>query len=135
MCREAKEIQELRRDKEQIEGGDWFYDCDTKKSFPVVDGGYRYGEKLWLFDYQTGWQCESSINFLSNNYIFIIRQDQLQEMIDFSPSLGGLFDLDQFYRYQCHGLGYSMDQLWLAFVMDKKFGKRWSGESWIEASK
>jgi hypothetical protein len=121
MCREAKEIQEL---KPTING----MDICNGEYFAVEFSSNNYIPMMIHFD---GGEDEK----IEEEYIWLPMQDQLQEMVDFSPSLGGLFDLDQFYRYQCHGLGYSMGQLWLAFVMDKKFGKRWSGESWIEASK
>ena len=67
--------------------------------------------------------------------IFLPRQDQLQEMIDWSGFSYIVsmqcYKIDAFYRT----LNYfpdSMEQLWLAFVMHKKHGKRWDGEKWIK---
>lgn len=71
--------------------------------------------------------------------IWLPHQDQLQEMvIDKSISGMGLaYDLWKFIKYTKgteYLLGYSMEQLWLAFVMKEKYGKIWSQEKeeWIK---
>ena len=68
----------------------------------------------------------------------IYTQEQLQDML-FQP-LGKTFVywLDRFYKYvenqERHesmiGGCYSMEQLWLAFVMHEKYGKTWDGKDW-----
>lgn len=64
------------------------------------------------------------------------RQDQLQEMvIDKSISGMGLcYDMWKFIestKGRSWLLGYSMEQLWLAFVMKEKYNKVWDGEKWL----
>ena len=73
--------------------------------------------------------------FNKNNKIFVWlpRQDQLQEMIvnptlnisEFSKwALEAIENADYYMQFD------SWEQLWLGFVMKKKFGKAWNGEEW-----
>ena len=83
-----------------------------------------------------------------SGYIWLPRQDQLQEMV--LPVLkekhNKIYDLKAMNRqanwfwalfslwmqkdeFQSN----SMEQLWLAFVMKEKYGKTWSGEDWVNA--
>ncbi len=79
--------------------------------------------------------------------VWLPRQDQLQGMIvntQIEPSKykNTFWVLQQFYKFVKDGEGYwhsfdncpyphpSMEQLWLAFVMRKKFNKTWDGEKW-----
>ena len=74
---------------------------------------------------------------IPNECIWLPRQDQLQEMVYTHPER--LFRFYEFlqhhYIYNCETWGslgnYSMEQLWLAFVMKEKYGKIWNGEDWI----
>ena len=65
--------------------------------------------------------------------VWLPRQDQLQKMV-----VGTFMEkLDRFvlfygtYPIFPEGLGLSMEQLWLAFVMSEKYNKRWNGEDWL----
>jgi hypothetical protein len=73
-----------------------------------------------------------------NNDIWLPRQDQLQEMIKTESN----FDLIKEFRdWQMEDkkikidwlLNWSMEQLWLAFVMKKKYGNTWDGKEWVAA--
>lgn len=80
------------------------------------------------------------------DYIWLPRQDQLQEMIIASP-----FDCDLWDRFtdfiftpyndddpnknEACELFQSGEQLWLAFVMEEKYNKVWDGTNWIEIGK
>jgi len=67
------------------------------------------------------------------------KQDQLQEMVFENWGSPELIDgFHQWYydlfkesnkNYQCEA-EWSMEQLWLAFVMKEKYNKEWNGESW-----
>jgi len=78
--------------------------------------GHRVGQSLWL-----------------------LRQDQLQEMYLNSMPDGTytkIFTLvEAFYghfeQYGYPSYAFSMEQLWLAFVMKEKYGKIWDGEDWV----
>ena len=102
-----------------------------------------------LSDYN-GWQeyRKGSIEVVGNdgeydisnpnkdNFIWLPRQDQLQEMVG-----GWTLELldrfhhfcmwdDQFEETREKMTPISMEQLWLAFVMEEKFNKVWNGEKW-----
>ena len=60
------------------------------------------------------------------------RQDQLQNMIDYIPSLLNIDELHDAYQLY-GGQSKTMEQLWLTFVMYEKYGLKWSSEQkgWI----
>lgn len=75
-------------------------------------------------------------------YIWLPRQDQLQEMINEPSQFAAL---SRMIETTCGiaGLGNimirpqfafckSLEQLWLAFLMKEKFDKSWNGEDWVE---
>lgn len=88
---------------------------------------------------------------LSELYIWLPRQDQLQEMLDkwtLLAKVRGLFDFcepeftcpEEPTCKECVKLGLyarknfiSMEQLWLAFVMKEKYNKMWNGKDWKNA--
>ena len=70
--------------------------------------------------------------------IWLPRQDKLQEMVGEKDLLQLVWAFNNF----CHDISYtqsgyktfptSMEQLWLAFVMQEKFNKVWNGKEWKE---
>jgi hypothetical protein len=71
-------------------------------------------------------------------YVWLPRQDQLQEMI--LPLFKGSchWMLEECYKFiqLPHPVKpQSMEQIWLAFVMQEKFAKTWNGEHWEEIKK
>lgn len=67
----------------------------------------------------------------TDKYIWLPRQDQLQDMVELSLDVMNY----SFYVFSM-AVGAlnkftSMEQLWLAFVMKEKYGKVWNGENWI----
>jgi hypothetical protein len=72
------------------------------------------------------------------NYVWLPRQDQLQEII--LPMFKGNCDwmLEECYKFiqLPHPVkSQSMEQIWLAFVMQELFAKNWNGEDWMETRK
>ena len=66
-----------------------------------------------------------------NNGIWLPRQDQLQEMVEY-PDLGSVLrDLREFWQRPPNHRITSMEQLWLAFVMKEKYSKAWVNGKWI----
>lgn len=112
MCEKAEEIQE---------GHQW------------GDGDYTqsgiYIEHYWD---EFGWNVNNK-NGRGDKYIWLPRQDQLQEMI-FKKT--GKYDEHELVRdfaefvYE-NSENWSMEQLWLAFVMKKRYNKVWDGSEWI----
>ena len=122
MCQEAKEIQALW----PLEDGDFYIPkpsslqgavlafcalCNIKDSF----GNVFIGEQN------------------KGDYIWLPRQDQLQELVKERGLQSLTWNIYQFTE-SVSGGGFtiegSMEQLWLAFVMEEKFGKIWDGEAW-----
>ena len=73
-------------------------------------------------------------------YIWLPRQDQLQEMISEHWNLTYSYGLvERFANWlRSSKVGYyenlSMEQLWLAFVMSQKYNKVWDGEEWVKVN-
>ena len=138
MCQKAEEIQSLRNCDDNIEPGDWFY--FEGKIVPIVYGGYFYGSKKWIVNYQSGWECEDHITFLSHKYVWLPRLDQLPEILC-NDDEGSFLWFDYWNTMRkCVEFGRlescrfnSPEQLWLAFVMKNKFNKIWNGNDWIGA--
>lgn len=127
MCEKAEEIQEIKPEistsmfsVKHIYGN--IHSCSHKK-----DCSYFY--LMEHFD------NEDKLEKVTE--IWLPRQDQLQEML-INRSDGGFEWVEdnwiidyfyEFYKTQWKKL-YSMEQLWLAFVMKEKYGKFWDGNNW-----
>ena len=119
MCEKAEEIQESRPPINpvtlyRLENGDVI---DSKGSFIAC--------------------VESNDCVLRYKYIWLPRQDELQEMVKES-SLSE--SLTAFYHWN-YDIGFiwksdkeftSMEQLWLAYVMQELYQKVWTGEEWVK---
>lgn len=122
MCEKATEIQ------------DWHQDNIQDADFIKDNLGMVYAAD------------ESCLAGDIDNYIWLPRQDQLQEMMQPCGYVELIRDFSDFcfrQSYHCSDEGThnpavayldSMEQLWLAFVMKEKFGKVWNGEDWILTS-
>ena len=66
--------------------------------------------------------------------IWLPRQDDLQKMVERKSmyGIGLIYDLRKFLEGAKgqYVFDYSMEQLWLVFVMKKKYNKTWDGEKW-----
>ena len=110
MCREAKEIQEIK--------------CKDYSSGLGFSLNYLGEKDFWSKDKK-------------GRIVFLSRQDQLQEMLvgqDVNQMITGISHFHDNHSAQMElkkwSLFGSMEQLWLAFVMSERFGKRWTGETW-----
>ena len=114
MCEKAEEIQKWTyKNRDQF---DYMFSKHTEDVVRAID--------IW---------CGLS----SDDWIWLPRQDQLQEMIpkfkkdeniDLYWMLKALHDFQVLYTAD---LGIkSMEQLWLAFVMKEKYNKVWNGKDW-----
>lgn len=130
MCEKAEEIQSLRTMK-TLKNGD-FYWCSWMGK--AVASRYKSGVEVMMqiLDYTSnlgGYNC------------WLPRQDQLQKMVGGFPD-----NINSFYLF-CGEFAYpepewvglcsytqqftSMEQLWLAFVMKKKYSKVWKDDKWV----
>lgn len=125
----------------KVSCGDWYMYYDDPTSFDDLVHGF-YGEwKLQIL----GRDDEQNLGIIqrdSEKRIWLRRQDQLQGM--FKTKLGSTYTAialtDKLRHWVKHFLPYpqltlfqfSMEQLWLAFVMHELHRKRWDGEKWIK---
>lgn len=130
MCEKAGEV----REHWNPHWGDWYMEYDDPCSADDPVSGY-YGEwKLRLQDNEQLFS-KSVLDFMKSAYIYLPRQDQLQEMLQFECGLTEKHH--RFYEY-IQNMNYdreqfaspfqlleSFEQLWLAFVMHEKYGKVW----------
>ena len=70
-------------------------------------------------------------NYGNIDYIWLPKQDQLQEMVD-GTYLAKLVDISNFsLNISYIHIFESLEQLWLAFVMKEKYNKQWDGTDWV----
>ena len=90
------------------------------------------------------YKYENYEDFEKEACVWLPRQDQLQGIYHSLPKDGLVYCGNWFYdvtpalleKLRLFLLGYktqlfSMEQLWLAFVMSELYQKRWDGEQWI----
>ena len=109
MCEKAGEIQNPHK----LCSGDWF--ADKKGQYCFCNA------------------CLSS--YMEGDEIYLPRQDQLQKMLDYRYPTDYAFNIGEWLKYlgidQYNQVNlYSMEQIWLAFVMKEKYNKIWNGEDW-----
>lgn len=130
MCREAKEIQVGW----QSRTGDFIYDYRAK-----APGIGVYCSELQEYEVNYGYRYDTEFVF------WLPRQDQLQEMLEpYKNHESPLQFINQFndfvepFLIQQEGSwknatwDFSIEQIWLAFVMKEKFNKAWNNETWEE---
>ena len=137
MCRGAEEIQNHVLNK-----GDYY-------TFPIKKMSYQPKPEEKVGDYWVPqlWHDEVPIRF-GDYAVWLPRQDQLQAMIQLRGIIGYIY---QFYRF-CDALyanwhkpwpnpapaegvkvNLTLEQLWLAFVMQERYGKGWTRTEWVKA--
>ena len=87
----------------------------TVGNHQATKGGYDYD----FFDYE--WA----------RTIWLPRQDQLQGMLNRENDRYLMVQEFSYWVSENYASYYSMEQLWLAFVMKEKFNKTWDGDNWI----
>jgi hypothetical protein len=130
MC-DCPEIQDFRKEYGQWQDGDFAADKAAPRdiSFHCSECDHEYGAEFQL-------DC-----------IWLPRQDQLQEMVDWKDmrliiewrSVTHRFEWWADNPFSITALDYrakveSLEQAWLHLVMYRKYGKRWSGKGWVDAA-
>ena len=101
------------------------------------DGRCRHNFIIDKESYRLSFYESTLSSTLSQYYIWLPRQDQLQDMVkDKFKSIGSIGSMCfHFSRFVDRDLKYkeliSMEQLWLAFVMKEKYKKTWNGKEWV----
>lgn len=128
MCEKADEIQTLHREVRHENTGKWksgdfwttVFDCDRSRAFVVPD-------------YLDAWADEPHYLHHPSEVIWLPRQDQLQEMVRLDAITLTQLLADYVIGHKLDPAKLpqpSMEQLWLAFVMQEKYNKVWNGEEW-----
>ena len=117
ICEKAEEIQAIRRDRGFIYG-DYYYEPISRNWNIIYDSQKSYMYSMPM--------C-----------IWLPRQDQLQEILfihkeHLFPQCVLLKEFIKENELYIVSFLKSMEQLWLAFVMYKKYNKVWNGENWIK---
>lgn len=138
MCEKAEEIQKLR----PLNFNDCYY---AEWSEPIgweSDYERNNHNPAFLPHYEIDTWCQGCAEEYGNeskeSYVWLPRQDQLQEMVtdkfnDYPNAMHGM--LLEFHFFTSGEESnqrklISMEQLWLAFVMKELYGKSWDGEQW-----
>ena len=84
--------------------------------------------------YKETWLCQIGHKRIK---VWLPRQDQLQDMVKEDTDYHTLMKFDTWVFTLARVYDdmiiekFSMEQLWLAFVMYEKYGKQWDGSDWI----
>jgi hypothetical protein len=143
MCQKAEEIQNLWVPKqcdfiinhEDLEEGVSF--CSPAESFVRVVNMY--------YEEQDSKEYLQECDDLKEQALWLPRQDQLQKITETDNTI--IYSImskvigSQYYDYTKNAsvaaseLFYSMEQLWLGYVMREKFKKAWNEQDWISVGK
>ena len=140
MCRAAKEIQ----DKWDPSVGDFIYSDGATTH--ATRGDPQYGHDILIHDSESGYMGidENDVNNDKDHYVWLPKQDQLQDMCadlnEFKPiySLSYVTMWAEAQGFDCGANDYaeslnSLEQVWLAYVMDENYHKKWNGSEWVKA--
>jgi hypothetical protein len=139
MCQKAEEIQNLWRPKQ----------CDFIINFTDLEEGLSFcrpAESLvqvvnMYYEEQDSKEYLQECDDLKEQALWLPRQDQLQKIIE--PDNTRVYSLmrkvmeSQYHDYSKNAsvtapeIFYSMEQLWLGYVMKEKFEKVWNEKDWI----
>jgi len=133
-----------------LKGGRWGLgesDMDVSKEYikmcacPEIQGYKKLKQGDWYAyrDFTAFVWCTFDIQEAGHFFIWLPRQDQLQEMVrgkicDCTDPFCLLIDFYRFVRglpNPAPSYTDSMEQLWLAFVMHELHGKKWDGAKWM----
>lgn len=143
MCRKAKEIQELWEpnyfDRVYV-ATDYHTEMDRREE--VLQRNLLFWEGKTAILFRPDCIVTEEGRWIPEDKIFWLpRQDQLQEMIDWSNYRISIEKFGSRYRMVSKNLTKNfweedlfyyetMEQLWLAFVMHEKYNKKWNGTDW-----
>ena len=141
MCEKAVEIQRISVNEENLQQGDVIACILPHPTWY----GHEELHKIRLYTCDGDWSdytCSAMGDIsplhepytcgVKDHYIWLPRQDQLQEMCKEKRAfvLSKRFDDDMENYITGDPDTWSMEQLWLAFVMKEKYHKIWDGENW-----
>lgn len=145
MCERAMEIQEEW--KKEVRVGDIFVHGPSSVQWSLVCEKITVVQVSappyfsYRIDHDIGghWAFPNHETLTKGYFIWLPRQDQLQEVVanhvdSCQTILTNLyFEMTTYYGFLENGWKSftSGEQLWLAFVMKKMYGKAWNGQDWV----
>ena len=116
--------------------GDYVY-CKSTNETGIVRSVYKdYSNKEWVCFSD---ESEDRRIFELDSFIPLWRQDQLQDKIrsilTHTDAIGAVWKLYNAVgpnRTSSYGKLSSLEQIWLAFVMEEKYNKVWDGKDWVK---
>lgn len=120
--------------------GDNVY-CKSTNETGIVRSVYKdYKNKVWIcFSRESEGEGVFEFNAPRDNYIPLWRQDQLQDKVrsklTYTDAIGAVWKLHNAVgpnRTSSYARLNSLEQIWLAFVMEEEYDKVWDGKEWIE---
>jgi len=134
MCKKATEIQKIWRPnhgdvfyiESEVMGNEVYYIGD-------VPNYYKENEHDWSFSTHGCGCCSESLGH--SNYTWLPRQDQLQDIHAYNYPKIDLYNLLYCFNAFLHGHSdqtrpHSPESLWLEFLMEKLYSKRWVNGEW-----
>ncbi len=98
----------------------------------------------WITDW---YDSEQGIDSRCTHIVPLLRQDQLQKMVENELIVNGVIGIGVMWHYKAemwemawqskwpqhvwHVVAPTFEQLWRAFVMKEKYQKVWNGEDWV----
>ena len=140
MCEKAEEIQKLADDCwDEFSIGCWYSSNHVrcKGHFEDWHMAYKYCP-VCAKELEITPLYSVCLRFQGDDNIWLPRQDQLQEMVDIDDWITALSRFAIFAfggKRVINGIPHSvftMEQLWLAFVMKEKYNKVWNGNEWVK---
>jgi len=130
MCNKAEEIQANWKPKEW----DYIYGERDYEKQVLVLSGYCTDSGFYGAELEEEHHGKRDIVGVISP-IWLPRQDQLQEMLDYKYTMSPVKELARWLE-NLHAeeylskLDWSCEQLWMVFVMEKLHNKSWDGETW-----
>ncbi len=115
MCGKAMELQKTPAELILKDGDVLTYECLGKREIFVYSS-----HAFWLMDVMGD----------KGTYIWLPRQDELQEMVKKDTETHKALITRLLNAGYLTSVDWSMEQLWLAFVMKTLYSKVWNGEDW-----
>ena len=119
--------------------GDNVY-CKSNNETGIVMSVYEdYSNRVWVCFSSDEDEGVFEFNAPEDSYIPLWRQDQLQDKVrsklthtDAISAVWRLYNAVGVNRISSYAMLSSLEQIWLAFVMEEEFGKIWDGKGWKE---
>ena len=115
---------------------------EIQKEWKPKQGDYEINKRFLKEEVTKGFITFSWWDLTTEGKVWLPRQDRLQEMIEEGNAYTLTIDFLNWMEKESRKpypddqmimrLRFSMEQLWLAFVMKEKYNKTWDGKEWVK---